>query len=158
MTTRNIALAAIFISLSAIGGMLKIPVGIASVALDAMPALIAALFLSAPLTGTVAALGHLASALYGGFPLGPMHALIAIEMGLVLWLFAKLHKSGRQVLKWIAFVFGNGVVAALPFYFLLSPAFFYTSVPGLLIASAMNALGAAAAMPFMASRLRERVK
>ncbi|TWT27623.1 ECF transporter S component [Planomicrobium sp. CPCC 101110] len=158
MKPRNMALAALFISLSAIGGMLKIPLGVASIALDAMPALVAALFLSAPLAGVVAALGHLASALYGGFPLGPFHAMIAFEMGLAVWLFTKMHKDGRRNVKWIAFVLGNGVVAAIPFYFLLSPAFFYAAVPGLLAASGINALGAGAIMPFMEKRLREGVK
>ncbi|MDN7241819.1 ECF transporter S component [Planococcus sp. N028] len=158
MKTRILALAALFISLSAIGGMLKIPLGIASIALDAMPALVAVLFLSAPLAGTVAALGHLASALYGGFPLGPFHVIIALEMALVIWLFAVLHRKDYKIGKWVAFVLGNGIVAALPFYFLLSPAFFYASVPGLVIASAINALGAGTVMSIMASRFRERVK
>ncbi|PSL40597.1 hypothetical protein B0H99_10459 [Planomicrobium soli] len=158
MTTRNLALAALFVSLSAIGGMLKIPLGIASIALDAMPALVAALFLAAPLAGTVAMLGHLASALYGGFPLGPFHIIIAFEMGGIVWLFATLHQSGRHLVKWIAFLLGNGIVAAFPFYFLLSPAFFYASVPGLLFASAVNALGAAFIMPLTMNRIRGRVK
>lgn len=158
MSTQKLALAAIFVSLSAIGGMLKIPLGIASIALDTMPALVAAFFLTAPLAGMVAMLGHLASALYGGFPLGPFHVIIAFEMGSIVWLFAILHRSGRHSVKWIAFLLGNGVVAALPFYFLLSPAFFYATVPGLLFASAINALGARIIMPLMKSRIRGRVE
>ena len=157
MTTKHIALAALFISLSAVGGMLKIPVGIASIALDSMPALVAVLFLSAPLAGTVAALGHLISALLGGFPLGPFHFLIAFEMWAVVWLFAKLHEMGWNKFKWLAFVAGNGIIAAIPFYFLLSPAFFYASVPGLLIAAAINAGTAAIVNPFM-YRVGEKVR
>lgn len=156
MSTKTIALAALFISLSAVGGMLKIPVGIASIALDSMPALVAVLFLSAPLAGTVAALGHLISALLGGFPLGPFHFLIAFEMWAVVWLFAKMHEHGWNKIKWPVFVIENGVIAAVPFYFLLSPAFFYASVPGLLLAAAINAGVAAIAMPFM-YRIGERV-
>jgi hypothetical protein len=158
MNTRSLALAAMFISLAAIGGMLKIPLGIASIALDMMPALVAAAFLLAPLAAAVAVLGHLASALYGGFPLGPFHLIIAMEMGAVIWLFAALHKSGHHAGKWIAFVLGNGVAAAVPFYFLLSPAFFFASVPGLVIAATINAIGAGIAIPLLASRFRERVK
>lgn len=149
MKTQHMALAAVFISLSAIGGMVKIPLGIASIALDAMPALIAALFLAAPLAGFVAAAGHLLSALFGGMPLGPFHLLIALEMFAVVWLFAKLHNKGKTWLKWGAFIIGNGVLAAVPFYFLLSPAFFYASVPGLLLAASINAAAAALVAPFV---------
>ena len=156
MDTKKLSLAALFISLSAIGGMVKIPLGIASIALDSMPALIAVLFVSAPLAGTVAAFGHLASALLGGFPLGPFHIIIAAEMWAAVWLFAKMHTAGLTVWKWIVFIGLNGIVAALPFYFLLSPAFFYASVPGLIIASAINAGAAGAVIPFM-NKFREKV-
>jgi len=149
MKTQQIALAAVFISLSAIGGMVKIPLGIASIALDAMPALIAALFLAAPLAGFIAAAGHILSALFGGMPLGPFHVLIAAEMFAIVWLFAKLHQNGRTWLKWGVFIVGNGVLAALPFYFLLSPAFFYASVPALLLAAVINAAVAALVAPFV---------
>lgn len=149
MTTRKLALAALFISLSAIGGMIKIPLGIASIALDAMPALLAVLFFTAPLAGTIAAFGHLLSASFGGLPLGPFHLLIAVEMWAVVWLFAKLHHAGKRWLKWAAFIIGNGVLAAVPFYFLLSPAFFYASVPALLIAASINAAVAALLMPYV---------
>ncbi|MDN5708096.1 MAG: ECF transporter S component [Planococcus sp. (in: firmicutes)] len=154
MKTQHIALAAIFISLSAIGGMVKIPLGIASIALDAMPALVAALFLAAPLAGFVAAAGHLLSALFGGMPLGPFHLLIALEMFAVVWLFAKLHSNGKNWWKWGAFIIGNGVLAAVPFHFLLSPAFFYASVPGLLLAASINAAAAALIAPFVTQAAR----
>ncbi|MBT2583023.1 ECF transporter S component [Planococcus sp. ISL-109] len=149
MKTQQIALAALFISLSAIGGMVKIPLGIASIALDAMPALVAALFLAAPLAGFIAAAGHLLSAMFGGMPLGPFHLLIAAEMFAIVWLFAKLHQGGKVWLKWGVFIIGNGILAALPFYFLLSPAFFYASVPGLLLAASINAAVAALVSPFV---------
>jgi hypothetical protein len=156
MSARNLAIAALFVSLSAVGGMVKIPLGIASIALDAVPALVAVLFLSPPLAGTIAAFGHLASALYGGFPLGPFHAIIAIEMWAAIWLFGTLHAKGYKTIKWAAFILCNGIVAAVPFYFLLSPAFFYASVPGLAIAASINALGAGVVMPFIANKIKVR--
>lgn len=156
LSTPKITLAALFISLAAVGGMIKIPLGVASIALDSLPALVAVLFLSAPLAGTVAALGHLISALIGGMPLGPFHLIIALEMWAAVWIFAKLHAAGKNVLKWPVFVICNGVLAAIPFYFLLSPAFFYASVPGLLVAASINAAGAAIVMPFM-NKVGEKV-
>lgn len=147
MDTKKLVLAALFISLSAVGGMIKIPLGIASIALDTLPALIAVLFFSAPLAGIIAIFGHLLSALFGGMPLGPFHFLIALEMGAIVWLFAKLHNRNKNWIKWMAFILGNGVIAAAPFYFLLSPAFFYASVPALVFAASVNAAAAAIAMP-----------
>ncbi|WKA57906.1 ECF transporter S component [Planococcus shenhongbingii] len=155
-STNKITLAALFISLSAIGGMIKIPLGIASIALDSLPALVAVLFLSAPLAGTVAAFGHLLSALFGGMPLGPFHIIIALEMWAAVWLFAKLHNANRTALKWPVFIICNGLLAAIPFYFLLSPAFFYASVLGLLMAATINAVGAAIVLPFM-NKVGEKV-
>lgn len=149
MDTRKLSLAALFISLSAVGGMMKIPLGIASIALDSMPALLSVLFFSAPLAAVIAVFGHMISAFLGGMPLGPFHLLIAAEMGMIVWLFAKLHIAGMNRLKWIVFILLNGVIAALPFYFLMSPAFFYATVPALLLAATVNAAAAAAAMPYL---------
>lgn len=149
MGTKKLALAALFISLSAVGGMIKIPLGIASIALDSMPALLSVLFFSAPLAAVIAIFGHLISAFLGGMPLGPFHLLIAAEMGLIVWLFAKLHAAGMKRLKWVVFVGFNGVIAAVPFYFLLSPSFFYATVPALLVAAAVNAAAAAVSIPYL---------
>ena len=156
MPAKKIALFALFISLSAVGGMIKIPLGIASIAMDSMPALAAVLFFSARGAGLIAAIGHLISAMLGGFPLGPFHSLIALEMFAAVWLFARLHNAGWRKSKWFVFIAVNGVAAAMPFYYLLSPAFFYATVPGLLIASSLNAAAASVVMPVLAG-IKEKV-
>ncbi|AQQ54308.1 ECF transporter S component [Planococcus lenghuensis] len=152
MNIRTLTAAAMFMSLSAVGGMLKLPVGPSSIAFDSFPALVAVLFLSAPVAGIVGAGGHLLSALYGGMPLGPFHFLIAAEMFIVVFGFAKLNEIGIPGLKWLFFVLGNGIIAAVPFYFLLSPAFFFAAVPGLLLAAAGNALAAGLVLPVLLNR------
>jgi hypothetical protein len=157
MNTKKLAITALFISLAAIGGMFKMPLGLTSIAFDSLPALVAVLFLSAPFVGLIAAFGHFASALLSGFPLGPFHILIAAEMWIILWAFAKLHARGHHLMKWVVFILGNGVLAAVPFYFLLSPPFFYAAVPSLLIAAVLNAAAAAIALPFMA-RIGKKVE
>lgn len=157
MTVRQLTYTALFAALCAIGGLVKIPLGISSTALDAAPALIAAAFLSPTLVGVSALLGHLASALYGGFPLGPFHLLVALEMFLILMIFTHLHKSGKTWAKWLFFIIANGLLAPLPFYFLLSPAFFIGVLPGIFIATICNAVVAALVMPFLAGRKRSLV-
>ncbi|MCM3744207.1 ECF transporter S component [Sporosarcina luteola] len=150
MRLRKLTLTALFAALCAVGGFIKIPSGVGSLALDTVPALLAASFLPPVFVGIASMTGHLASAMYAGFPLGPFHVLIAIEMMIILYVFARLHKAGRHAGKWIFFVIANGLLAPLPFYFLISPAFFVGAVPAILVATAVNAVVASVVMPVLA--------
>lgn len=147
MNVRQLTLAAMFAALSAIGGLLKIPLGIGTTALDSAPALIAVAFLSPGLAGVTAFIGHIASAVTVGFPLGPFHLLIAVEMLVIVYIFARMYRANIGVGKWIVFIIANGLVSPLPFYFLVSPAFFIGVVPGILIATVFNAVIAAIVLP-----------
>jgi hypothetical protein len=147
MKLKHLTLTAMFTALCAVGGLVKIPLGIGSTALDSAPALLAAAFLPPIFSGTAALLGHIASAMYSGFPLGPFHLLIALEMFVIVFVFARLHKAKKNVLKWIVFIGANGLLAPLPFYFLISPAFFIAAVPPIFIATVINAMIAAIIFP-----------
>lgn len=156
MRVRQITYTAIFAALCALGGFIKIPLGLSSTALDSVPALVAAAFLSPILVGFSAFIGHLASALYGGFVLGPFHLLIAVEMLVILWVFARLHKARKERRKWLFFIMANGLLAPLPFYWLISPGFFIGMVPGIFLATVVNALIAALILPFVTERMKDR--
>ena len=147
MQVKRITLTAFFAALCVIGGLIKIPSGIGSLALDTVPALISVAFLPPVFSGIAAMLGHTASAMYAGFPLGPFHVLIALEMLIIVIIFARLHKAGHNLTKWVFFVVANGLIAPLPFYFLISPAFFLSAIPFLLLATIVNAVVAAVVMP-----------
>lgn len=144
---KRMTLTALFAALCVIGGLIKIPSGVGSLALDTVPALLAVSFLPPVFVGIASLMGHLASAMYAGFPLGPFHLLVAAEMFVILYLFARLHRSDRHVLKWAFFIIANGVLASLPFYFLLSPAIFIGLLPSVLMATVLNAAVAAVVMP-----------
>jgi len=147
MKLRKMTLTALFAALCAVGGFIKIPSGVGSLALDTVPALLAASFLPPVFVGFASMTGHLASAMYAGFPLGPFHILIAIEMMIILYVFARLHKAGRHISKWVFFIIANGLLAPLPFYFFVSPAFFVGVVPAIVLATVINAVVAAVVMP-----------
>lgn len=147
--TKVLTLTAMVIALCAIGAVIKIPAFITTAALDAAPALISAVFLPPMLAGVAGALGHILTALTSGMPLGPLHVIIAIEMLIVVSIFAILHQKNYHLLKWIWLLVGNGVLSALPFYFIISPAFFVASVPGLLIATVINGILAAVLIPII---------
>ncbi|KAB7705380.1 ECF transporter S component [Bacillus aerolatus] len=147
MSAKRISWLALFIALSVVGGMIKVPAVVASVALDSFPALLAAGLLGAGPGALVAALGHLTSALIGGMPMGPLHALIAVEMAMVIWLFAKMYQSSKRVLAIAFFVLLNGLILPLPFIFVMGWGFYTAMVPSLLIASALNGILAWVALP-----------
>ncbi|MED1470838.1 ECF transporter S component [Bacillus salipaludis] len=128
---------ALFTALSVVGASIKIPAFVDSVALDVFPALLAAAFLGGRSGAIAAAFGHLLSALFGGFPLGPMHILIAGEMAVLVWMFGVLYKN-RRIVAAILFVLGNAFAAPLPFIFLMSKSFYLAIVPSLLIGSIIN--------------------
>ena len=156
MNVRLITVTAMIATLCAIGALVKLPVGIGSAALDAVPALVSVAILPPVFSGIAASIGHLVSALSIGMPFGPFHALIAVEMFGILWIFAVLHQKGWVKWKWLFFVLANCVIAPLPFYFLISPAFFYGAVPSLFLASCLNA-GIALFLEPVVKRLYKRV-
>lgn len=132
----------IFIALSAVGGMMKVPAIVGSVALDSFPALLASILLGPVQGGIVAFLGHLASSFIVGFPLGIFHLLIALEMFVIVYLFGYLY----QLHKLVSFGFvliSNTLLAPLPFYFLMGKAFYFTIVPSLFIGTLINVAVAA---------------
>ncbi|MFP5106028.1 ECF transporter S component [Neobacillus sp. C211] len=141
---------AMLTALSVVGAMIKIPAIVGSVALDVFPALLAAVLFGARAGAVVAAFGHLLSALIGGFPLGPMHFLIAVEMAVLVWMFGRLYKNNK-VLASALFIIGNAFVAPLPFIFLMNVGFYLGIVPSLLIGSVINTVIALVAIPRLSS-------
>jgi len=156
MKVRLLTLTAMVATLSALGALVKLPVGIGSAALDAVPVLVSVAFVPPLFAGIAASIGHMVSALTIGMPFGPFHVLIAGEMFVILWVFGLLHRAGNKRWKWVFFVLANGVLAPMPFYFIIAPAFFYTAVPSLLIASCLNA-GIAIVLAPMVERVYKRV-
>lgn len=157
MKLRLLTLAAMFAALSTIGAFVKIPVGIGSAALDTVPALVSAAFLPPVYAGAASLVGHLSSSLYVGFPFGPLHIIIAVEMFLILFVFTKLHQTGHYLMKWVFFIVANSLLATLPFYWIISPAFFVGALPGITIATILNA-GIAMIVSPVVERVMERVR
>ena len=145
----NVTLTAMIAAICSIGAMIKVPSPVTSAALDSAPAFLSVVFLPPMFAGSAGMIGHFITALTSGFPLGPLHIIIAIEMFAVVWIFGIMHKRGYHVLKWPMALILNGVIAPLPFYFIISPAFFWVSVPGLLIATLINLAIVAVAMPIV---------
>lgn len=147
MKVKMISWLAMLTALSAVGAAIKIPAIVGSVALDVFPALLAAAFFGGGAGAIVGAFGHLISAILGGFPLGPMHFLIAGEMAVLVWMFGVLYKHNKKVSASLLFILGNSFAAPLPFIFLMSKAFYLAIVPSLFIGSILNTVIALIVIP-----------
>lgn len=155
--SRKITLISVLVALTVVGAAIKVPAVIGSVAFDSFPALLAAALLGGPAGAVVAGMGHLLSALMGGFPLGALHGLIAIEMALLAFIFSFFYKSGRNWVAAILFVLGNTFVAPFPFMFLMGDAFYLALLPSLFVGSVLNMAIALVAIPRLISILGPRL-
>lgn len=153
MKTKTLSLLALFIALSAVGAQIKIPALTDTVALDAFPALLAGGLLSGGAGAVAGALGHLLSALFASFPLGPLHLLIAAEMAVLVWIFAMLYQNNKRYTAGIIFIIGNAIVAPIPYIFIISKSFYLLIVPVLLIGSVLNTVIAMVILPRLSSIL-----
>lgn len=155
--SRKITLISLLLALTVVGAAIKVPAIIGSVAFDSFPALLAAALLGGPAGVVVAGMGHLLSALMGGFPLGALHGLVAVEMALLAFIFSLFYRSGRSWIATILFVLGNTFVAPLPFLFLMGEAFYLALLPSLFVGSALNMAIALVAIPRLISILGPRL-
>ncbi|MDQ7992188.1 MAG: ECF transporter S component [Propionicimonas sp.] len=95
VSARQLAVMAIFIALSAVGSLVKIPSPVGSVGLDSAPGFFAALAFGPWVGFVVIAVGHLLGSAIVGFPLTlPVHLAIAAGMGACALVFRWLGRRG----------------------------------------------------------------
>lgn len=148
VSARNLAIMAIFIALSAVGSLIKIPSPLGSIGLDSAPGFFAAIGFGPWVGFIVIAVGHLLSSAIVGFPLTlPLHIAIAIGMGLCALVFRWLGRKGpiwlvvSVVVTSLLNSFGLGLIV-LP---IGGWGMYIASVPSLLVAAVVNLVIAAVA-------------
>lgn len=113
-SSKRIARMSIFIAMSAVGAMIKVPSPTGTVALDAAFAFFAAIAFGWKEGIFVAFLGHLLTALTTGFPLGfPMHLFIALQMSIYVALFDILSKKIHLLVGSIVAIILNGPISSI---------------------------------------------
>ena len=126
--------------MSAVGAFIKIPSPTGTVAMDSLPAYLAALLLGGIPGAIVGFLGHMASAATAGFRMGPIHLLVGFQMAVIMLVFSFIAKKIHPVAAMIIGIILNGVGA--PATFILIPgfgmAFFVSMVLPLTVVSAIN--------------------
>jgi len=148
VSARTLAVMAIFIALSAVGSLIKIPSPLGSVGLDSAPGFFAAVAFGGWVGFIVIAVGHLLGAGIVGFPLTlPVHIAIAIGMGLCALAFRWL---GRRGLVWlVAAVIATSLLNSFGLGLIVVPiggwGMYLASVPSLLVGAVINLIIAAVA-------------
>ena len=130
--TYRIARITVFCALSVIGSFIHLPGPIETVAFDSAPGFFAALYFG-PIDGAaVSAIGHIATSIVNGFPLGLLHLPIALGLGAAGAVIGFLNQKFNYVIGIAAGVAINtalivlaipalglgGVISFLPFLFL----------------------------------------
>ena len=154
--TKVFALMGLFIALSAVGAFIKVPSPTGTVAFDSAPGFVAALLLGPGPGAAAAALGHLFTSLFAGFPLTlPIHIIIALEMAAFAAIYGYIGKKSLPVGVGLVSLL-NGIIA--PATFIPMPqfgmAFFTAMLIPLLVASAANIIVSALVYKAVASTIK----
>jgi len=146
LKVKRAAYIAIFIALSAVGAMIKIPSPVGTIGLDSAPGFFCALAFGYVEGAAVIFIGHLLTAGFVGFPIGlPLHLFIGLQ--LALW--ATVVRFIKQKLGlWPAVLSGvvlNGVVSSFTMFFVGGMGAVIGIMPFLIAGSLFNILIAAIA-------------
>lgn len=131
--TKRLTLAAMFIALGVIGSMIKL---FGSIALDSLSAFVGTVFLGPGFGFLLGSFGHLATAVFSGFPLSlPVHLVTAVLMGICMVCYGFVRAKTSQkwgMNRWLSIVVAyliNTPLALLVLYPLLGPLVFTLIIP-----------------------------
>lgn len=148
-SARRLAVMAIFIALSAVGALVKIPSPMGTVGLDSAPGYFVAVAFGGGMGALVIAIGHLLTSAVVGFPFTlPVHLLIAAGMAvcaLVFRLLGRRGKSGWLVAAVVAATLLNSLGVGLVVLPVGGTALYLAVIVPLLMGSAVNVTVAALA-------------
>jgi uncharacterized membrane protein len=146
LSVKRVAYIAIFIALSAVGAMIKIPSPAGTIGLDSAPGYFCALAFGYVEGVSVIFIGHLLTSGIVGFPLGlPLHIFIAVQMGLWAVVFRWVtHKFG-MIPGIVTAVLLNGVVSAFTLVFVGGMGAALGVMPFLIVGSLINVVVAVVA-------------
>jgi hypothetical protein len=127
----------IFTALAVVGSFITIPSPVSTIALDSTAGYFCALNFGEYEATIVFFLGHIATSIVHGFPLGLLHIPIALGLALQGFIMNKISKISKLLSTFIGIIINTGlVVIALP---VLGLAGTIALIPYLAFASAINA-------------------
>ena len=138
---RKLILIALFVAISYIGALIKLPGPMSTIALDSFAGYLAGLILGGSYGGFVAMIAHLFVSMTSGFPLSvPVHAVISIMMFVSVFSYSKLFKKYNIIVASVVGTIINGVLMPLALMILpfMDKGFLISLIPILTVASITN--------------------
>ncbi len=146
----------VFSALSVIGSFIHLPGPIPTIAFDSSPGFFAALYFGASDGALVSGIGHMATSIVNGFPLGIFHLPISLGLAAAGAVIGMINRPG---LRWSVLpALASGVAINSALVVVVVPVLGWAGslslVPFLALASTINAIVAAAAYAGVKGRLR----
>ncbi len=139
LPVKRIAYMAVFIALSAVGAMIKIPSPVGTIGLDSAPGYFCGLAFGYLEGICVIFMGHLITSGVMGFPLGiPIHLFIALQLAVWVAAFAWVSRRFGAVPGAVMAVLLNGVVSAFTMALVGGMGAVLGTMPFLLVGSLVN--------------------
>ena len=152
----RVARISVLAALSVIGSFIHLPGPFSTIAFDSSPGFFAALLFGAGDGAIVCAVGHLATSIVNGFPLGILHLPIAIGLAIAGATIGLINKLEHRLSFVPALIAGIAINTGL--VIVVAPSMGWAAtlglVPFLLFASIANAIVAGAAYVGVRGRLR----
>ncbi len=138
---KRIAIMAVFIALSAVGALIKIPSPVGTIGLDSAPGFFSAVAFGSIEGAVIIALGHMLTAAVAGFPLTiPIHIFIAIQMALWALAFRWANNTFGKVAAVVTGIVLNGVVSSFTMMIIGGWGAVIGIMPFLVVGSAINVI------------------
>ncbi|HBV98044.1 MAG: alpha-ribazole transporter [Peptococcaceae bacterium BICA1-7] len=146
LSVKRIAIMAVFIALSAVGALIKIPSPVGTIGLDSAPGYFSAIAFGSVEGAVIIALGHMMTAAVTGFPLTiPIHIFISVQMALWALVFRWVNRKLGLIAAVIAGIVLNGVVSSFTMMLMGGLGAVLGVMPFLVVGSAINVITAAVA-------------
>ena len=143
---KRLSIMAIFIALSAVGALIKIPSPVGTIGLDSAPGFFSALAFGGLTGAIVIAFGHLLTAAVVGFPMTiPVHLYIALQMALWAVCYRWVNEKLGLIPAVIVGIVLNGVVSSFAMLPMMGMGAVMGLMPFLVIGAAINVIISAVA-------------
>lgn len=138
---KRLSIMAIFIALSAVGALIKIPSPVGTIGMDSAPGFFSALAFGGLTGAIVIAFGHLLTSAVVGFPLTiPVHLYVALQMALWAVVYRWVNEKLGLIPAVIAGIILNGVVSAFAMLPMMGMGGVLGLLPFLVVGAALNVI------------------
>ena len=138
---KRLSIMAIFIALSAVGALIKIPSPVGTIGMDSAPGFFSALAFGGLEGAIVIAFGHLLTSAVIGFPMTiPVHLYIAFQMALWALAYRWVNKKLGLIPAIIVGIILNGVVSSFAMLPMMGMGGVLGLMPFLIVGAALNVI------------------